>query len=124
MKTEGGFVLIELMIAVMILTIGILGLMSMQVKAIQVNSSARRITQSSTLGADRFEKLMSLPYADAQLQPDTTITVVDGRYTIEWEVLSANTPIPNIKTINVTVSCIEAGQPRSISYVYYKADQI
>jgi Tfp pilus assembly protein PilV len=128
-KKERGFMLVELMIALLVLTIGILGMMSMQVKGIQTNSSARRITQSAVIGADHFEKLMGLPYDTAEseddlLAPDSNHTRVDGRYTIEWTVSSINTPIRNVKTINVTVSTQEAGQERSITYVYYKADKI
>jgi type IV pilus modification protein PilV len=124
-----GFMLVELMIALLVLTIGILGMMSMQVKGIQTNSSARRITQSAVIGADRFEKLMGLPYdtsesEDDLLAPNSNHTIVDGRYTIRWAVSAENTPIPNVKTINVTVTTQEAGQERSITYVYYKADKI
>ncbi len=118
-----GFMLVELMIAVLVLTIGILGMMSMQVKGIQTNSSARRITQSAAIGADRFEKFLGLPYEDERVAPESNHTLVDGRYTIRWAVSPDNTPIPNVKTINVTVSTQEAGQERSITYVYYKADQ-
>jgi Tfp pilus assembly protein PilV len=123
-KKEGGFMLVELMIALLVLTIGILGMMSMQVKGIHTNSSARRITQSAVIGADRFEKLMGLPFEDALLAPDSSHTRVDGRYTIQWAVSPDNTPIRNVKTINVTVSTQEAGQQRSTTYVYYKADKI
>jgi type IV pilus modification protein PilV len=124
-----GFMLVELMIALLVLTIGILGMMSMQIKGIQTNSSARRITQSAAIGADRFEKLMGLPYdtsdfEDDLLAPNSDHSLVDGRYTIRWTVSAENTPIPNVKTINVSVSTQEAGQERSITYVYYKADKI
>jgi Tfp pilus assembly protein PilV len=119
-----GFMLVELMIALLVLTIGILGMMSMQVKGIQTNSSARRITQSAVINADRVEKLMGLPFEDALLAPNSNHTLVDGRYTIQWAVSPDNTPIPNVKTINVTVSTQEAGQERSTTYVYYKADKI
>jgi hypothetical protein len=100
----------------------------MQVKGIQTNSSARRITQSAAIGADRFEKLMG-PYdtsesEDDLLAPNSNHSLVDGRYTIRWAVSPENTPIPNVKTINVTVTTQEAGQERSITYVYYKADKI
>jgi Tfp pilus assembly protein PilV len=119
-----GFMLVELLIALLLLTFGILGMMSMQVKGIQTNSSARRITQSAAIGADRFEKLMGLPFEDDLLAPNSNHSLVDGRYTIRWAVSPDNTPIPNVKTINVTVTTQEAGQERSTTYVYYKADKI
>jgi len=112
------------LIAVAVLSIGILAMIFMQVTAIRTNSTARRITQSATITADRVEKLMGLPYADDLLLPNSTHTLVDGRYTTSWTVSNNNDPILNVKTINVTVSTIEAGQQRSTTYVYYKADKI
>lgn len=119
-----GFALLELMIALLILSIGLIAFMGMQITTIKTNSVARRITQRTMLGTDRLEKLMGLSYDDDLLQPNTTNTVVDGRYTIHWEVSAAGVPIKNVKTINVTTSWEEDGKPRSVSYVYYKADQI
>jgi prepilin-type N-terminal cleavage/methylation domain-containing protein len=121
---ESGFSLVELMIAIALLSIGILTMMTMQVNSIRTNSSARRITQSAAIGADRFEKLIGLPYTDDLLAPESEHTLVDGRYTIEWRVSPDHYPIENVKTIRVTVTTQEAGQQRSISYVYYKADKI
>jgi type IV pilus assembly protein PilV len=123
-KKESGFMLVELLIAVVVLSIGILAMMTMQVTSIRTNSSARRITQSATIGADFVEKLMGLPYVHDQLAPNSTDSFVDGRYTITWAVSADHAPIENVKTINVTVTCEEAGQQRSMRYVYYKADKI
>ena len=123
-RKEGGFSLVELMIAIALLSIGILTMMTMQVNSIRTNASARRITQSATIGADRVEKLIGLPYTDDLLLPESEHTFVDGRYTIQWQVSPDHHPIENVKTIQVTVTTQEAGQPRSTTYVYYKADEI
>lgn len=119
-----GFALLELMVALLILSLGILAFMQMQVTTIETNSFARHMTERTMLGTDRLEKLMALPYDDAALQAGTTTTEVDGRYTIKWQVSAANNPIQNVKTINVTASWDEDGETRSMTYVYYKADQI
>jgi prepilin-type N-terminal cleavage/methylation domain-containing protein len=121
-KKQGGFSLIELMIAIALLSIGILTMMTMQVNSIRANSSARRITQSATIGADSLEKLIGLSYKN--LGPQSEPIIVDGRYKVEWEVSPDNYPVQNVKIIRVTITTEEAGQPRSTSYVYYKADKI
>jgi type IV pilus modification protein PilV len=120
----GGFTLIELMIAIVILGFGILGLVYAQVNALQTTTLARQRTQCTVIGADRFEKMMMLPYDDGQLTPNTTTTVVDDPYTIQWQVSAENTPIQNVKTVTVTTSWTTKGQQRSETYVYYKADPL
>jgi type IV pilus modification protein PilV len=116
---ESGFTLVELMIAVFVLSVGILAMMIMQVTSIRTNSSARRLTESAVVASDRIEKLMRVSYQEVESGKAEA-----GRYTITWTVSDPDDPIKNVRTIDVTVSTIEAGQERSTRYVYYKADQI
>ena len=52
----------EVMIAVVVLVVGLLGVAAMQTKAIQSNVSAGRYTAGSTLGEAWMEWLMNQPY--------------------------------------------------------------
>ena len=65
---EGGFTLIEVIVAISILTVGLLAVASMQTAAIQGNFFAYRTTQATTIAQDRLEYLMSLPYDDDALK--------------------------------------------------------
>lgn len=121
---NAGYTLMEMMVALMILAIGVLGVWSMQGVAIRSNATARKVTENAALGADQLEKLMCLPYDDAVLTPGATTSRTEGRYTVTWNVSAPDTPVANIKTVTITASWDEAGQQRSVSYVYYKADQI
>lgn len=67
MKTEkntgqGGFTLIETLMAMAIFTIGILGLFGMQTAVIKKNLSASTITTGATWAADRIEQLLGRDY--------------------------------------------------------------
>ncbi len=67
MKTEkntgqGGFTLIETLMAMAIFTIGILGLFGMQTAVIKKNLSANTITTGATWAADRIEQLLGQDY--------------------------------------------------------------
>jgi len=64
---QAGFSLIEVMIALVVLTVGILSLQTMQITAIQGNATAQRLTTGSTWAADRVERLTSLDYNDPLL---------------------------------------------------------
>lgn len=61
-KNTKGFTLIEAMIAMLILTIGILVVVTMQKTSIVSNSKAQRITNASTLAADMTERIIALPF--------------------------------------------------------------
>ncbi|MDD3951717.1 MAG: prepilin-type N-terminal cleavage/methylation domain-containing protein [Desulfobacterales bacterium] len=56
---EGGFTLVEVLIAMVVAAIGFLGLAMMQVTAIQANSHASKYTQASILAQERIEELNS-----------------------------------------------------------------
>ncbi len=68
MKTnQKGFTLIEVMIAMFVLTIGILALQIMQGRSIDENSSAGMISAKSMLAASQIEQILSLDYFDPLL---------------------------------------------------------
>lgn len=64
---QKGFTLLEVIVAISILTIGLLAVASMQVSAIRGNASAYGITEATSWAADQMEKLMVLPYDHANL---------------------------------------------------------
>ncbi len=70
---QKGLSLIEVMISIVVLSFGLLGVAAMQVTAIQVNSVANKITNSSTILQDKIETLMSLPFNHADLSDATDL---------------------------------------------------
>jgi len=57
-----GFTLIEIMIALTIFSIGILGVALMQIRAIGGNASSSGLTVASTVAQDSIEELLTLNY--------------------------------------------------------------
>jgi type IV pilus assembly protein PilV len=103
---EAGFTLLEVIIAISILTVGLLAVASMQTAAIRGNDAAYRITEGATWAQDRLEYLMALPYDDTALSNGTgktdPIPPTPGSYTITYDVV--NGPIANTKRITVIAS--------------------
>ena len=66
-KNQNGFTLVELLIALVIFAVGILGVGTMQITSIKGNSKGRLISEASNLAADRIEIFMSLDYNDSDL---------------------------------------------------------
>ena len=62
-----GFTLIEVMVALVIFSLGILGVAKMQINAIQGNAAALKITEKFSLASNCIERLMALPYTHSDL---------------------------------------------------------
>ncbi|MBU0484844.1 MAG: type IV pilus modification protein PilV [Proteobacteria bacterium] len=74
-KNDNGFTLIEVMIAVLVLTMGLLGAAAMQTTAVNGNASAMKLTQATLLANDRVEILMSWPYE----LPKSNVSILDRK---------------------------------------------
>jgi Tfp pilus assembly protein PilV len=120
-EAEGGFTLLEAIVAISILTVGLLAVASMQTAAIQGNDHAYRVTESTTWAQDRLEALTALPYSDTALDIGTgkadPVSPTPAGYTITYDVAAG--PVANTKliTVNVTRTDRGASMTRSLSCV-------
>lgn len=119
---QDGFTLIEVIIALFILTVAILGAASMQTTSIFGNNTASRLTGAATEGENQLETLLNLPTSDVTLtdvnnaapngglagldNTDAVGRLADGGpivrdgFTVFWNVAD-NYPVFGIKTIRV-----------------------
>ncbi len=95
LKNTQGFTLIEALIAMIVLTIGILALNTMQITSILGNATANKLTIASATGSNSFERLLNLPYDHSALDPagnphnETELTGLQlptGVTSISWNV--------------------------------------
>ena len=144
-KGHHGFTLMEVLIAMAVFAIGILAIFSMQMTATSSNAVARGVTENYTAAMDKVEELLTLPYDDADLdpnpavQPHTAATDADGidndgdgqidevgesgYITLSWEVWENTIHNQNIKSVRVTVSStVNGGNQREINFDFYKSD--
>ncbi len=61
-NNDAGFTLIEVIVALAVLSIGIFSLYSMQITSMDGNSKANLITNAASWGADQTEQIMGLDY--------------------------------------------------------------
>ncbi len=149
---QSGFTLLELLIALVIFSVGILGVYSMQLSAVTGNSKSRIVTEATRSGAEMIETVISMAYdndalddddgdgtdkdadndgeddtgnnfgLDDQTSPDGSILSADGHYQVLWNV-AVDYPLPNTKTIRFYVmSSGLRAKPVAIDFV--KFDQI
>jgi len=103
---RNGFALIEVLIAMVIFTVGILALAGLQVTTISGNAAARMQTEATAIGAKIVERLRSLPFDHEDLLPAIhphSLPASGSRpYAVNWTV-RADTPVNGTKTVRVTV---------------------
>jgi type IV pilus assembly protein PilV len=132
LKSQGGFTLIEVLIALTIFAVGLLAIAALQTSAIRMNSTAGHLTDLSTWGMDKLEELMGLPFTDPWLESagnppggvdsagNPHLVTTDG-FTVSWSTLM-NPPVggaavPNAMRITVTVT----GQGKRLTLTCIKA---
>ena len=115
---EAGFTILEIIVAISILTFGVLAVASMQSAAIHGNQFGYHLTEGSTLAQDRLEFLMTRPYTDADLSignnkddPLSDVTPPPSGYDIKYDV--ADVAGINAKLITVRVSIQVRGATRT-----------
>jgi type IV pilus assembly protein PilV len=106
-NNEKGFSLLEVLISIVVLSIGLLGVANMQVVAIRINDNANRLTQATTITQDKVEELMALPFDTLTSNEDTN----EG-YAVQWQV---DDNADGTKTINVNTTWVNSGAPKSFS---------
>jgi prepilin-type N-terminal cleavage/methylation domain-containing protein len=114
---EAGFTLIELIVAIAILTIGLLAVGSMQIAGIGGNRSAYRTTEAVTVAQDRMERLLFRPFADPLLSDGDHLTdpypPAPTGCSVDYKVEPVATGITEAKVITVKVVMTEKGATRT-----------
>lgn len=128
---NAGFSIVEVMIGIAVFSIGVLAIFSMQLSGVKGNSTARHYTEASTIGVDKIEALMALPYTHDDLKDikndgvaglfNATAGTADysdvdpsGQYTIFWNVADEDI-IEHTKTVSVIIVWDGNGMKRSVS---------
>ena len=116
-RNEGGFSLIEVMVALLLLLIGISGILTIQLSSMKASAYSRHATEAIILAEDKMEELMTISAATIADGNDTVdsqgVDDVAGFYERSWVV----EPTGPLNTITVQVSWDEKGtEPHSISF--------
>ncbi len=114
-KNEKGFTLLELLVAITVLAIGLLGIAGLQGTTIKRNVSAMRNTEATALIEDKIEDIRSKDFDSVTSDATETGLGTGGVFTRSCTVLN-NTPIAiSTKTVIVKVSWNDPGR-RELSF--------
>ena len=112
---QGGFSLVEAMVALLIFGVGTIMLMQLAPKATQYANHGRKISEANGLAQGLIEELRALPSNDASLQAGTFTDSTRTGFVRTWEVTD-NNPIDGMKRVEVNVS-FETLRPDSVATV-------
>ena len=112
---QGGFSLVEAMVALLIFGIGTIMLMQLAPKATQYANHGRKLSEATGLAQGLIEELRALPSNDPLLQAGTFTDSTQVGFVRTWEVTD-NNPINGMKRVEVNVS-FETLRPDSVATV-------
>jgi len=107
-RDQKGLTLVEILVAIGIIAIAILGLVSVTVTVMKGNTFSKTMTAATTLASDKMEQLKKTSYAGLASGADT----VQSLYTRTWTV-TQDSPAANMKTVVVTVQWTWEGVARN-----------
>jgi type IV pilus assembly protein PilV len=116
-RTDKGFTLLEVLVAVTIFAIGLLAVASMQTNATTGNSFSQRHTAATAVAQGALESVMALPSNNAlfdaavigaaydldPLAAGTTLMVNGGTYTATLNI-TPNVPATNVATVVINLT--------------------
>lgn len=138
-KDTGGFTLLEVLVALVILMVGLLGALLLQTTAIQGNAFSRELQTGVVLAEDLMEQVKVIDFDDPLLSsvpadnphenvelagvanPIDEQGVSGGIYTRRWTVTDS---APNSKTITATVNWNIKGENHSVTMTTVKSGDI
>ncbi len=147
LKNNQGFTLIESLIAMLVLTIGILAVNTMQISSIRGNTSANKLTVASTLAGNSYERLLNVSYNDSTMDPATNphsdaelsgLQLPSHVSSVSWNVtewtnsdgldndgdgVTDESDELNIKVVSLNVNYND-GSPKTLTINFYKSGML
>jgi type IV pilus assembly protein PilV len=121
-----GFTLIEVMIALAIFSIGVLGMIPLFAQATAGARTSRELTQATKLAQTYIDKIRNAPFGNigpCTLPCEAPDVELPANYQVRWTVTGSNggaytgftspsPPMPNVKRVEVIVNCSTCLSPR------------
>jgi type IV pilus assembly protein PilV len=114
-ENSGGFTLTEVLIAVVILSVGLLGLFAMTIATTRTSSFSKNLTTATILAQDKIEQIKNMSYANIAAGNflENYKTIPEYPQFSRNVNINDNNPKPNTKTVVVTTSWTGADQTRT-----------
>jgi type IV pilus assembly protein PilV len=104
---SGGFTLIELVVAILIFAIGIVGIMKMHQASIQANNYSMQLTQAMNIAEDKLDFLRGLQFTNANMTTGNHAAVATSmgvQYNLTWTVAATAGSNNHARSVNLTIA--------------------
>lgn len=114
LSDNSGISFIDLMLALVVLTIGVLAMMDLQIIATRSNASSQGTVAALSIAESKMEEIKDKVFTSIVSEAPTPVTVSNITFTRQVTVTN-DTPIAGSKTVTVTVTWSDAaGQAHTI----------
>jgi Tfp pilus assembly protein PilV len=110
---NAGFSFIDVMLALVVLTFGVLAMADLHILSKRNNTTAQTLTAAEGVAEAKMEEIKNSTYANVVAEPATSVTSSGLAFT-RTVAVTTNSPTTNAKTVTVTVSWTENSQAHSI----------
>ena len=113
MERNEGFTLIEVLITLVILSVGLLALAGLQISAIKGNANSKRMTMAVSISEKKIEQIKHTSYTS--IQSESAQQFFDGGISFTRQVIMAdNNPFQNTKKIDITVTWKDGSKSHTV----------
>ncbi|MGE4518437.1 MAG: prepilin-type N-terminal cleavage/methylation domain-containing protein [Desulfobacteraceae bacterium] len=116
---EKGFTLIEVMMALIVFSIGTAAVITLQISAVNSNFNSYRLQVANNALNNRIERLLSMDYEEVDSQAEEQPDLSNPEFSTVWNV-AENFPEPGIKSVDVTVKWSRGTTSHSLDCRFYK----
>ena len=114
LSDNAGFGFIDLMLAMVVLTIGVLALADLQIVSSKGNTSSKNTTAALNIAENKIEAIKGMVYSNVVVEASTP--VLDSGITFTRQVtVTVNSPIVNTKKVTVIVTWSDSAGPHTVS---------
>jgi type IV pilus assembly protein PilV len=101
---KSGFTLMEVLVAMLLLTIGLLGVANLTIGVIKGNSYSKNVTTATVVAQQQIEQAQRIGYTNANSLAGTATVSMGGMSFTRTTSVTDSSPAANMKTVTVSAA--------------------